>query len=161
MWRLQWKQRIRSNRIKCGLLESHTLQLPDGHRARNLQKIRCSETLAGSIVAFKTIPPGQRILYSSSAEVFQKRLAPQRALKVIPPSLLSPANTCLGECRCHVTGGSDDTFRWKDEFLKARTLAKIYLPWYHQFTSLITLIIIVNNKIQSSLVLNYIDIGTR
>lgn len=96
---------MESNRIKCCPLESHTLQLPNGHRARNLQKIRCSETLAGSIVAFKTIQLVQRILYSSSAEVFQKRLAPQIALKVIPLSLLSPAYACLGKCRCNVTVG--------------------------------------------------------
>lgn len=152
---------MESNRIKCCLLESHTLQLPDGHGARNLQKIRCSETLAGSIVAFKTVQPVQRILYSSSAEVFQKKTRPTNSSKGDPAAFVL---SCLHMSRkmqmwCH--SGSDDTLRWNDEFLKARTLAKIYLPWYHQFTSVITLIIIVNNKIQSSLVLNYIDIGTQ
>lgn len=96
---------MESNRIKCCPLESHTLQLPDGHRARNLQKIRCSETLAGSIVAFKTVQPVQRILYSSSAEVFQKRLTPQIALKVIPlrcSLLFTPVSE---KCRCNVTVG--------------------------------------------------------
>lgn len=57
--------------------------------------------------------------------------------------------------------GPKDTLRWKDELPKARALAKIDLPWYHQCTRLITLITIVDNKIQNSLVHNSINIGTR
>lgn len=51
----------------------HTLQLSDGHRARESPEDQMFiEILAGTIISVKTFQLSQRLLYSSSAEVFQK-----------------------------------------------------------------------------------------
>lgn len=133
----------------------------------NLQKIKCSEIFWPEVLF--PLKQFNQFREFFAAAVLKCSKTKTKTKKTLPSNSFKHYSTEFAFTRLQVSqgmkmwrhSGSNDTLGWKDEFLKARALAKIYLPWYHQFTSLITLIIIVNNKIQNSLVLNYMNIGTQ
>lgn len=129
---------MESNRIKCCLLVCHTLPLPAGNRA--LKSLEIKEILAWSIIFFTTIQSIQGILYSSSAEVFlfKKKTLPVNSFKNYSTEFAFTHLRPSQGMQIWRHGGLNDTLGWKEELPKARALAKIYLPWYHQCTSLIT-----------------------
>lgn len=132
-------------------------------QAENLKKTKySSQSWPNVLFHLKHFNRFREFLYSSSSEVFPKRdSSPPRDQGFCTPltSLLKerlspPKTSCPGwpqkmQTRCYRGSNTQGEGR----VLEGQNFGKNRLPWCHHFARLIKLIIIVNNKIQNSLVL--------